>query len=239
MLLPASSQTAIASTVASLVQFAAKPRTQLATQECVAGAGSLAANMMQAVARGGSAATTVQAAEVVDLTRMGMRLTAMSSYALVSSLLLGSGLYLFAITPLKTETTEEIKNVTKKQIIDRRVTNVFAIIIAVCIATSLHTSLSFNVMSLYANSALGQGLDAAFVEFWNAAKIQNLRQSAFLSFCVAIESFKFSFVLSIFLKTNKRHRWIATGITSILMVASSVQFWRMLGVASKLIFHRG
>lgn len=238
MLLP-SQQTATVSTVASLLQFAAAPQAQLATRDCVTGAGSLAANVIHAVARGGSTATTVHPSEVVDLTRMGMRLTAMSSYALVSSLLLGSGLYLFAITPLKTETTEEIKNVTKTQIIDRRVTNVFAIVIAVCIATSLHTSLSFNAMSLYANSALGQGLDSAFVTFWNAGKIQNLRQSAFLSFCVAIESFKLSFVLSIFLKTNKRHRWVATGLTSILMVASSFQFWQMLGVASKLIFHRG
>jgi hypothetical protein len=166
--------------------------------------------------------------ETVDLARIGMRLSAMSSYAIISSLLLGSGLYLFAITPVRV--TEQMKKYEKLA------TAIFSVMVAINIATSLHTAIILNVMTLYANTALGQGLDEGYLRFWNAPHCQALRQSAFRSFIVAIQTFKCSFALSVFLKTNGKHRWIATGTAVAIMVLSGVQFWQMVHLASKHIF---
>jgi hypothetical protein len=168
--------------------------------------------------------------ETLDLTRIGMRLSAMSSYAIIASLLLGSGLYLFAITPLRVESQGQMKKFEKVA------TAIFSVMVAINIAASLHTAIILNVMTLYANTALGQGLDEGYLRFWNAPHCQALRQSAFRSFIVAIQTFKCSFALSVFLKTNGKHRWIATGTAVAIMVLSGVQFWQMVHLASKHIF---
>jgi hypothetical protein len=171
-------------------------------------------------------------AETVNLARTGMHLSAMSSYALVSSLLLGSALYLFAITPLLVDQNDK----SKETRVTRWATSMFAVIVSLCIVTSLHTAISFNVMTLYANTALGQGLDQQFLQFWNAPTIMGLRRSAFRSFAAAIQTFQVSFGLSVFLKTNGKHRWVATSLATIVMVLSAVKFWSMVGLASQLIF---
>jgi hypothetical protein len=166
--------------------------------------------------------------EAIDLTRIGMRLSAMSSYALISSLLLGSGLYLFAITPLRFE--------AQMKKFEKVATAIFSVMVAINIATSLHTAIILNVMNMYANTALGQGLDEGYLKFWNSPHCQKMRQSAFRSFVVAIESFKCSFAMSVFLKTDGKHRWIATGIAVVIMALSGVQFWQMVHLASNHIF---
>lgn len=178
------------------------------------------------ISRGGGA-------DALDLTRIGMQLTAMSSYALVSSLLLGSGLYLFAITPLK---VSDNKREGRMGRIEKAATAIFSIMITINIVSSLHTAIVFNVMTLYANTALGQGLDQGYIQFWNAPHCQALRKSAFYSFITAILSFKYSFILSVFSKTDGKHRSIATIIASVVMLLSGIQFWQMVHLASKLIF---
>lgn len=80
------------------------------------------------ISRGGGA-------DALDLTRIGMRLSAMSSYALVSSLLLGSGLYLFAITPLK---VSDNKREGRMGRIEKAATAIFSIMITINIVSSLH-----------------------------------------------------------------------------------------------------
>lgn len=189
------------------------------------GANAATFNSVLSIARGGSSS--------VDLSRLGLQLSAMSSYAVVSSLLLGSGLYLFAITPLKVEDT---KGQPPQSRGTRWATSVFACVVALNIVTSLHTAITFNVMNLYANSALGRGMDDAYLAFWDAPAIQKLRQSAFRSFVVAIQSFKASFGLSVFLKTNGKHRNIATLIAVLVMAWSGFQFWEMVHIASQTIY---
>jgi hypothetical protein len=202
-----------------------------------------------ALSGGGAATVAADASTAVDLTRIGMRLSAMSSYALISSLLLGSGLYLFAITPLKVEDLKlktDNNNVTSSSgyfsnetihKIERKAIAVFTVLIALCCATSLHTVIVFNVMNLYANTALGQGMDDAFISFWFAPAMQSLRKTAFYTFAIAIQSFKLSFALSVFLKSDGKHRWIATGTFVFIMLISGFAFWHMVGLASMHIFH--
>ena len=182
-----------------------------------------------AVSRGGvsSAATDALA---IDMTRVGMRLSAMSSYAVISSLLLGSGLYIFSMTPVKT-----IDSMSK---MEQRAVAAFTILVSINIAASLHTAVIFSVMTLYANTALGQGLDQAFLQFWNAPHTQGLRRSAFHSFLVAITAHQASFALSVFLKSNGRHRWIATIAAVLIMILTGSQLTLMVLLASKTRKHK-
>ena len=189
----------------------------------------LARKAVLSIARGGGGGPDA----AVDLTRIGMRLSAMSSYALISSLMLGSGLYLFAITPLK---TSDVAAPGREGRTQRAAISAFTVLIAACIATSLHTAIIFNVMALYANTALGQALDAEFLKFWNSRVAIALRKNAFLSFVAAIQTFKLSFALSIFLKSDGTHRWVATIAALGIMLASSIAFWQMVGIASLHIF---
>ena len=200
------------------------------------------------LALSGGGAVAADASTAVDLTRIGMRLSAMSSYALISSLLLGSGLYLFAITPLKVgdlklksddsngTSSGYFSNETMYKL-ERKAIAMFTVLITLCCATSLHTVIVFNVMNLYANTALGQGMDDAFIAFWFAPAMRSLRKTAFYTFAIAIQSFKLSFALSVFLKSDGKHRWIATGTFVFTMLISSFAFWHMVGLASMHIFH--
>ena len=189
----------------------------------------LAKKAVLSIARGGGGGPDA----AVDLTRIGMKLSAMQSYALISSLMLGSGLYLFAITPLK---TSDVAAPGREGRTQRAAISAFTVLIAACIATSLHTAIIFNVMALYANTALGQALDAEFLKFWNSRVAIALRKNAFLSFVAAIQTFKLSFALSIFLKSDGTHRWVATIAALGIMLASSFAFWQMVGIASLHIF---
>jgi len=172
--------------------------------------------------------------DAVDLTRIGMRLSAMQSYALIASLLLGSGLYLFAITPVK---VDDIKASGKETKLQQRLIAAFTVIVSISIATALHTAITFTVMTLYANTALGQGLDQQFLSFWNAPSIAKLRKNAFHSFVASILTFKLSFALSIFIKSDGKQKWIATAAATVVMLASGIAFWQMVRIASQLIFH--
>ncbi|KAL3929650.1 MAG: hypothetical protein SGBAC_012117 [Bacillariaceae sp.] len=183
-------------------------------------------SVVQSISRGG--------AKPLDLSRLGLEFSAMSSYAVVASLLLGSGLYLFAITPLSIP--DPGKGPAQETRLSKWATALFSVVVALNIVTSLHTVLTFNVMNLYANTALGWGKDDAYRAFWMHPFIRQLRRSAFQSFVVAIRSFKVSFTLSVFLKTNGKHKWIATWISALIMIWSTFQVEGMMRVAAQTIF---
>jgi hypothetical protein len=176
----------------------------------------------------------------VDLGRVGMRLGGMSSYALVSSLLLGAAISLFSMTPIKIE-----KHHTK---LEAFAMWAFTVLVALSIVTSLHTAITMNMLNLYANTALGKGLDARFLEFWNHQSTSALRESAFQSFMVAIQTFKGCFALTVFLKSgpdafhiegqnyNISKRWVATIAAVTIMAWSSLQHRVMLKLAGQTIF---
>lgn len=127
---------------------------------------------------------------VVDLSRVGMRLGGMSSYAVVASLLLGAAISLFSMTPVKME-----KHHTR---LEASAMWIFTVWVAVSIVSSLHTAITMNLLNLYANTALGKGLDGRFLEFWNHPSTSDLRQSAFQSFLVAIQTFQGCLALTVF-----------------------------------------
>lgn len=167
-------------------------------------------------------------------------MTAMSSYAMVSSLLLGSGLYLFDITPKRHKDYEF--NKSKRGYIERAekmAIIVFAIVSSISIATSLRTVIIFHIMTLYGNTALSRKFgEEAFVMFWFSPLNIKLRKSAFRSFLVALQTFRIAFILSVFLNTNGKHRYVATGAVTSILLLTAVQLQQMVKLASHTIYHQ-
>ena len=194
--------------------------------------------------RGGTADAATDL--VVDMSRVGLRLAGMSSYALVASLLLGAAISLFSLTPIKLE-----KHHTK---LEATAMWIYSVLVAINIASSLHTAITMNMLNMYANTALGKGLDARFLEFWNDPSTHALRESAFQSFIMAIQTFKGCFALTVFLRNgydattttttattavklyNQSKRWVATIAAVIFMTWGSLQHRIMLQLASDTIF---
>ncbi|KAL7532713.1 hypothetical protein ACHAXR_004799 [Thalassiosira sp. AJA248-18] len=173
-------------------------------------------------------------------------LSAMDSYTVVASLLMGSGLYLFAITPMKikdydfTTTSSDNSNTSARASwvskVEKAAMQMFAVISAISITTSLRTIIIMKIMTLYANTALGQTCgDEVFFNFWYSPLCTKLRASSFTSFLTAIQTFRGAFA---FLKTDGKHRYVATGVTLLIMIISGVQLDQMVKLASVTIFHQ-
>ena len=114
---------------------------------------------------------------------------------------------------------------------------IFSLAVTISIATSLRTVIIMKIMTLYANTALGHTCgEDAFTNFWYSTLCVKLRHSAFRSFVTAIQTFRAAFGLSVFLKTDDRHRWLATGVALLIMIVSGVQLNQMIKLASATIF---
>ena len=95
------------------------------------------------------------------------------------------------------------------------------------------------VMTLYAQTALGQASgELVFQNFWYSDLCMKLRASSFRSFITAIQTFRGAFALSVFLKTDGRHRYVATSVAIFIMVMSGIQLNQMVNLASVTIFHQ-
>lgn len=205
---------------------------------------SLVRTLAGEVSSGPSAAKAI-----IDADRIAPMLNAMSSYAVVASLLMGSGLYLFAITPMKIKDYDfhTRKNSGESESgsgssswvskLEKGAIQIFAVVSAISIATSLRTVIIMKIMTLYANTALGQKSgEQVFVNFWYSDLCMKLRASSFKSFITAIQSFRMAFALSVFLKTDGKHRYVATGVAVLIMIVSGIQLDQMIKLASSTIF---
>ena len=192
----------------------------------------------------GGATIPKDALDMVHLEGVATMMTAMSSYAVIGSLIMGSSLYLFDITPKRfkdyefTKTTEKGKCGSWINRVEKTAIVVFSLVSAISIATSLRTVIIFHVMTLYGNTALSRksGEDA-FALFWYSPLNIKLRRSAFRTFLAALQSFRVAFVLSVFLNTDGKYRYVATAAVASILLLTAVQLQQMVKLASYTIYH--
>ena len=176
--------------------------TQIATfkpvSEAVLGMSSTVAMAL----RGGD--TAAAAAETVfNLNRARIRLEGLSSYGLITSLLMNATLALFGMTRKKVITKEDNN-------VDRTAKTIFLFLVSVSIIAGFYTTIVFTLLVLYSKTALGMAKDTAFLEFFS--QTANVRQTGFFSFIVSLVSFTVSFCLSIFINYEGPIRWYATSL---------------------------
>ena len=186
-----------------------------------------ALDLVHHVARGGGKA-------VLDINRVMIRLEGLSSYGVISALIMNAALQLFSGTS-KTLSKEASTNINKRGV------NVAKIVFMVSVISSIlagsYSTVVFSLLGLYSKTALGMGRDENFIRFFKGTA--GIRQNGFDAFVVALVSFEISFVTSLCINYDEKLRWWATGLAG---VAALVSFWhwsQILRVASKLLFSVG
>jgi hypothetical protein len=218
--------------VSPAVSFLAK---QIMTASPLAATTSVAASKLPAmisqaapalssalVVRGGEAAL-----QGFDLGRTQIRLESISSYGVITALLLNAALQLYSSTPKRLEKGQSMENYTKI---------VFVLSVGLSIICGTYTTVVFSLMGLYSKTALGLGKDAAFLEFFEATI--HIRQRAFHSFLIALLSFEVCFVSSLFLNYDGKVRWWTVGVASLGAIISWLQWQSIMSIAGNLLFQK-
>jgi hypothetical protein len=166
------------------------------------------------------------AVEIIKIDRVKIRLEGLSSYGVMSALLMNSCLRLFSSTP---------KNLTK---LEGRYITVAKIIFMVSIVSSIvcgcYTTVVFSLLGLYAKTALGLSQDQPFLDFFAATG--NVRKWAFNALLISLVSFEASFVTSLFISYDEKLRWWAAGIATACVVISFWHWSTILLTANRLLF---
>ena len=170
--------------------------------------------------RGGEAAL-----QGFDLGRTQIRLQSISSYGVITALLLNAALRLYSSTPKRLEKGQKMENYAKI---------VFVISVGLSIICGTYTTVVFSLLSLYSKSALGLGKDAAFLEFFAATA--RIRQRAFNSFLISLLSFEVCFISSLFLNYDGKVRWWAVGVASVGAITSFLHWQNIMSIAGNLLF---
>lgn len=212
--------------VAATSKVTVMPAVPSLIQQIVRSGPSLSTILPPAVAllRGGST-TTGTASTSLDLNRVRIRLEGLSSYGVVTALMMNASLRLFASTPKKLKDGDKVDNVAKI---------LFAILISISIMSGAYTTVVFSMLSLYSKSALGLGKDDAYVDFM--AETAQIRTSAFDSFLVCLVTVTASVVLSLFLNYDEELRWYASGVALAAALFSWWQWSNILSIAGRLLF---
>ena len=201
----------------------------LAQKLLIAGSSSVALPSAVAVVAPEVAALALRGGgspQVLDLTRVRIRLEGLQAYGVVTTLLMNAALRLYSGTPKKLQDGEQAANVAKI---------LFAISMGCSVLAGAYSTVVFALLGLYSKSALGLGKDEAFLEFF--AETASIRDMGFHAFVIALISFKASFVLSLFLNYGEgKMRWWASGIAAIVSVLSYYHWSSIMTIAGRLLF---
>ena len=160
----------------------------------------------------------LDAPKLMDINRVRIRLEGLSQYASVTALLLNAALRLPTPGKLDGRKYENVLKVT------------YAVSLTATILAAMYTVMIFSMLSLYAKTFLGMGMDEEYLEFFK--KTTGIRESAFISFLFTVLSFFATFILSLSFQYEGRLRyWLSTA--SFVFVAFGLQhFYDIMRFAS-------
>lgn len=169
------------------------------------------------IARGGATA--------LDLGRTKLRLEGLHQYGVVTALLMNAALRLFSSTPKKLENDGSVQDKVKIG---------FTACVATTVVFSAYTVIVFSLLGLYSKRALGLGMDAGFVEFFQATSF--IRESGFTAFVLALVAFKSSFLLSLWLNFEGKMRWWLSGLVLGVDLIGWVGWSTIMYLANQTLF---
>lgn len=137
--------------------------------------------VMTLAMRGGAAAKAV----ALDLAKEKHHLEVLSSYGVLTVLILNSALRLYTSTKFKRDKTR--KN-------DWVICCLFSIFAGTCVITGSFTGIMFQLLGIYSKSALAMGNDAGYLAFKEATLV--FRRLGFHTFLTCLCSFVATFLIS-------------------------------------------
>jgi len=172
-----------------------------------------------------------------DLDRVKIRLDGLSSYGVVTALIMNAGLRLYSATPKKMGTEsgpDDSADDKRRQKIENFTKVLFGFSVVASILAGAYTTVVFSLLGLYSKTALGLRRDLQYLEFISSTA--QIRETAFDSFLLSLVAFEISFVSSIFLQYKGRVRWWLSGAATIAIFATFWQWSSIMTTASKLLF---
>jgi hypothetical protein len=180
-----------------------------------------------AVSTAASAVSTLRggaAAAAVDLTRAALRIDSLHAYTVVSSIVLGAVIDVYTSCPKK--------NHTKRS--DKIAVCIHAIFTSISFLAGLYVILLFSLFNMYANAALGDGFDQAYLDLLRLTA--SIRLQGFRGFLLCLISFETALIANIFLNFQGRARWIFSGLAALGAILSLKEWSFIVRFASEIIF---
>ena len=190
-------------------------------------AAAAAAAAAVALRGGNSADGAVLLTGETAMNRIKMRLEGLSSYGVLSALMMNACMRLFSATDKNLESGKLGSNIAKV---------VFCISVISSIMAACYTTVIFSLLGLYCRTALGMGRDQPFWDFFN--QTTKMRETAFDAFLVSLITFETSFVTSIYINYKGPLRKFATAFASACALFSFYHWGWIIRVAGKLLFSR-
>ena len=161
-----------------------------------------------------------------DVTRERIKLEGLSSYGVVTALIMNAALRLLSTVDLGAD--------ARGTLFEKVVQSLFVACIVVSVLAGIHTTVVFTLVSIYAKTALGRNLDSGYVDF--LVLTSPLRAQGFKSFITALGSFSISFPLAVFLKMRGRAGWIALCSCTVAALGMIRVWLKIIRLASEHIF---
>jgi hypothetical protein len=180
-----------------------------------------------ALIRGGAKVITAAAVDGFSLDRTKIRLEGLSSYGVVTAVLMGATLRLFGSTntDLSKEKNQRLVNVAKI---------IFSVSAIISVVSGAYTTVVFSLLGLYAKTALGMGLDGHFMEFFAATA--PYRQTAFWNFLLSLMTFETCFLTNMIIRYKGKQRWLAVLLATAGVAISFTHWMAIIGIAGKILF---
>lgn len=172
------------------------------------------------------------ALDLFDLQRERIRLEALSSYSVLTALIMNASLRLY--TSVSSPENSDTKQVQKINYL------IFLISCATCVLSGTYTTLIFSLIGIYSKTSLGMEKDAAYFQF--IEKTTAYRRIGFRFFLVNLFSFLISFVMSIIFKTQSLRtdkQWtpnLIIGAAICMLVVGIFHGADIVHIATKLIY---
>jgi hypothetical protein len=187
-------------------------------------AGASSAMGALAPLRGGAAAAVSAA---LDMSKESQNIAVLSSYGIVTVLVLNSALRLYTSTKFK-------RDPSKKN--DWILRSLFSIFSGVCVISGAFTGVMFQLLVIYSKSALGRGHVEGYKAF--QAATAPYTRLGFHTFLICLSSFVGTFLIS-FYDMTKEDEGLGKkifGLMALLTIAGGVVIKHILNLASVHIF---
>ena len=163
-----------------------------------------------------------------DLNRTKMRLEGLSSYGVISVLLMSCALRLYTSVPKKIRQPND----DEYNKIENIVTIMFSAVTIIGILSGFNTAIIFALLNLYSKTALGMGDDQAFVALFQSTA--SVRALGFETMVCSLFCLKMSFVMSVFLYFKGKVRYYLSSIATVVSLVSFGVWMSLIRKASIL-----
>ena len=163
--------------------------------------------------------------QVLDISRVRMRLEGLQAYGTLCALLANGCLRLYSAV-----SERDARDNAHKQV----ALNLFLVAVVVSILSGSYTTVVFTLLPLYCKTALGRGYDEAFLQFWAATAA--LRETGLEAFLVSLVSFEIAFCLSLYLRTTGRRQVLLVALAAVLCILSFGEWISVMRLAARYLF---